>query len=692
MNTLLLEIGTEEIPAGYIAPALTALAGNLVQRLDGLRIEHGIPKTYGTPRRLTVEIQGVAKKQLPLTTTITGPPRSVAFDSSGKPTVAAQKFSEKVGISVARLSIRELEKGAYLCADKVEPGKSSKEVLASILPELILATPFPKAMRWAGLDISFARPIHTILAMLGRQVIPVTLGNVKSAPFTMGHAFMKPGKIRIGTPEEYEKKLRSAHVIADIRERRRQVEKEITKAARKLKGEVLQDEDLLDIVTNLVEYPVASVGKFDPVYLSLPREILITAMREHQKYFALVDKKGDLMPFFIAVNNTRTKNAALAARGHERVIRARLADAKFFFESDRQESLDTWVERLNGVLFQADLGTMHEKVRRVRQIAEFLSDEAGLDADLKKTVSRAAWICKADLVSRVVGEFPKLQGVMGRVYSKLAGEAPLTGDAVEEHYRPTFSGGLLPQTISGALLGIADKLDTICGSFHAGLIPTGASDPYALRRQGIGIVQIMLNRGFPFSLKKLIEKSLSFFSGEGKGGGEEISEKIYAFLQNRMMYMLSEEGFSKDTIQAVMEVSGECIPDVWARVKALERLRELPDFEPLAVAFKRVVNIIRQSGYKEKRDVNPVLFQEACEGNLLSAFQKVNSRVEGHLRKGDFKNALLEIAMLRKPVDAFFDGVLVMAEDEKIRINRLALLAGIASLFDRFADFGKIST
>ncbi|MFH1102985.1 MAG: glycine--tRNA ligase subunit beta [Pseudomonadota bacterium] len=692
MNTLLLEIGTEEIPAGYIAPALTALSANLLQRLDRARISHGSASTFGTPRRLAVEIQHVAEKQEPLTTEIIGPPKKFAYDENGNPTVAAQKFAEKIGVPLNHLSIKETDKGSYLCAVKVEAGKPSKTVLKTILPDLILATPFPKTMRWAALDIFFARPIHTILAMLGSQVILFSLGNIKSSSFTMGHSFMNPGRIRISDPKEYVMKLRRAHVLTDVGERRRQVEQAIENAARKLNGNVLKDDELVDIVTNLVEYPVAAAGKFDQSYLELPKEILITAMREHQKYFAVVDKKGDLIPFFIAVNNTRTKNQALAAKGHERVIRARLADAKFFFKADHAEKPDAWVEKLKGVLFQAELGTMFEKVRRIRAMAEFLSDEAGLDAGLRNQISRAAWLCKADLVSRVVGEFPKLQGIMGRVYSKLAGEPQSVSEAIEEHYRPTHSGGELPQTMTGAILGIADKIDSICGCFHAGLIPTGASDPYALRRQGIGIVLIMLNRGFAFSLRKMIQKSLSLFQKEEHKDIREATENVYAFLQNRMVHILSEHGFSKDTVQAVVEISADCIPDVWNRTKALERLRTARDFEPLAVAFKRVANIIRQAGYAEKGEVDQGLFQHKCEESLFSAYQKVKSDVEHHLPKGDVEKALLKIASLRKPVDAFFDGVLVMAEDENIRKNRLSLLARIASLFERFADFGKIST
>ncbi|MBW1955591.1 MAG: glycine--tRNA ligase subunit beta [Deltaproteobacteria bacterium] len=691
MDTLLLEIGTEEIPAGYIEPALDALSQTIVRKLDAARIVHGGVNVYGTPKRLAVEIADVAEKQTPLSVEMIGPPKKVGFDDQGRPTVAAEKFAEKAGVAVAKLIVKETEKGAYLCAQKMERGKSSRALLSTILPETILATPFPKSMRWGTLSISFARPIHTVLALLGNKIIPFTVGDIKSGRMTLGHRFMASGRIRVDHPKEYIKKLREAHVLADIRARKKSVRTAVEKAAGKIGGRVLEDDALLDTVTHLVEYPVPSTGRFDDAFLALPPEILITAMRRHQKYFAVEDDKGCLMPHFIAVNNTRTRNPSLVATGHERVLRARLSDARFFFNSDLSETFDQRVEKLKGVLFQSELGTMHEKIQRVRDMAAYLADAAAMPSDVIKDVKRAAWLCKADLVSQVVGEFPELQGIMGRVYAEKSGEPERVARALEEHYRPTHSGGVLPGDPVGALLSIADKLDSICGCFSVGLVPTGASDPYALRRQGIGIVLIMLSRNFQFSLEAAVQKSLSLFP-EAVCKDAAAGEKIFSFLQNRMVHLLAEEGYAKDVIQAVTTVSSDCVPDVWARVKALDHLKKAPDFEPLAVAFKRVVNIIKQAGGGAVPEVKESLFSDKSEKALYAAYQKTARDVEQLLKKGAYEKALVRIASLREPVDAFFDAVLVMTKDGRVRLNRLAVLSLIAGLFERIADFSKIST
>ncbi len=692
METLLLEIGTEEIPAGYIEPALTVLSSTLLKKMTDARIEHGSAKIFATPRRLALEVQKVADKQKSMTSDVLGPPEKVGFDKKGQPTVAAKKFAEKVGVSVNALTVEDTVKGRYLCAKVTERGLPTRTLLKNILPEVILATPFPKTMKWAELDIQFARPIHSIVALLGDKIIPFTLGDTQSGRYTRGHYFMNPGKIKIPSPKDYVKILSDANVIIDLQGRKKGVEKEINKAAKSVGGKILPDDGLVEIVKNLVEYPVATVGKFDQGFLEVPREVLITAMREHQKYFAVIDKKGNLMPCFVAVNNTRTKNMKLVATGHEWVLRARLSDAQFFYKSDLKESLDDRVEKLKGVLFQAKLGSMHEKVERVQKIAGFLADKVEKGVNLKKEATRAAWLCKADLVSQVVGEFPKLQGVMGRVYASIAKEPANVAAAIEEHYRPIYSGGELPKTTAGAVLGIADKIDNICGFFSVGLIPTGASDPYALRRQGLGIIQIMLEKDFSFSLRAVIEKSIKLYNIKGAKNIREIADNVNTFILNRMTHQLAEDGFSKDVIASVVSVSGDNVPDLWNRAKALQDLKTAPDFEPLAVAFKRVVNIIKKAKAFKAKPVNNSLFEHDSESELFSAYEDVKNRVADNLVKGEFGQALHEIASLRDTVDAFFDGVLVMAKNTKIRNNRLALLRHIADLFETIADFSKIST
>jgi glycyl-tRNA synthetase beta chain len=691
MDNLLLEIGAEELPAGYIAPALEAIASNLLKKLSAARIEYGDVKTFGTPRRLAVMVEGVAAKQPTVSKDVLGPPTKVAFDADGQPTMAAVKFAEKVGVPVKALKSQNTEKGSYLSARVTERGVATKTLLKKFLPEVILATPFPKTMKWAELNIQFARPMYSIVALLGSSIVSFGLGNLKSGRHTYGHSFMHPGKVKIDHPGAYLDSLKNVQVIADIEVRKKMVIQEIERAASAVGGKVLPDDELVDIVTNLVEYPIATAGKFDDEFLEIPREILITAMREHQKYFAVIDESGRLMPYFIAVNNTRTKDLDLVATGHQRVLRARLSDAQFFFRSDVKVSFGPWMEKLEGVLFQAKLGSMQEKVGRVKRLAAYLADAEGMDAGFKARVTRAAELCKADLVSQVVVEFPKLQGVMGRVYAGVAGEPDDVATAVEEHYRPTYSGGQLPKTATGAVLAIADKIDSICGCFSVGLIPTGASDPYALRRQGIGIVNIMLDKGFAFSLNDLIVKSLELFHEKADFPIQETVEKVHAFIQNRMAHILVEKGFSKDVVTAVTSAGAENVPNVWQRVKALQDLKGAPDFEPLAAAFKRVVNIIKKTAGGPQGQVREDLLSHATEKELFAAFKEVQVQVAELFINGDFEKALLIIASLKDPVDAFFDGVLVMAEDAEVRNNRLALLGSIAALFDQFADFSKLA-
>ena len=696
MEKLLLEIGAEEIPAGYIAPALQAMQTLLTDKLAAARIDHGAMRTFGTPRRLAVEIDEVAPKQRSESTEILGPPVRVGFDAAGRPTVAAEKFAEKAGVPVSRLKRQQTEKGEYLAARKTERGRSTHTVLKTVLPEVVLAVPFPKSMRWAALDITFARPIHTIVALLGDRTIPFMVGNIRSGRASAGHMFMAPGKVKLARAEDYVDALLKTHVVADIDVRRNLVREEVARAAKAAAGNVLEDDELVDIVTNLVENPVATTGRFETEFLEVPREVLITAMREHQKYFAIVDGAGNLMPGFIAVNNTRTRDLDLVASGHERVLRARLSDAKFFYRADLQVSGEERFEKLSGVLFQAELGSMRDKSRRIAALGRYLAETVGGDADLTRQVERAAHLCKTDLVSQVVVEFPKLQGVMGRVYATVAGEPGEVPAAIEEHYRPTRSGGTLPETRTGALVSIADKLDSICGCFSAGLAPTGAADPYALRRQAIGVVQILRDMNMPLSLKALIRFGLTQFGDKTAGRMGELAGAIDVFFARRIEGILAEEGFAKDSITAVTSVSVDRIPDVWRRVEALDRIRSDADFEPLAVAFKRVVNILRKAdrvgGQEDLLPVDESLFEKPCEADLLKAYRGVKEKVAAQVREGAYGEALRGIASLKGPVDDFFEGVLVMAEDDAMRNNRMALLERLAGLFTHIADFSKITT
>lgn len=690
MNNLLLEIGSEEIPAGYIEPALEAMASMISEKLKASRIKHGKITTSGTPKRLAIVVEDIDAYQEALTTEVTGPPEKVGFDENNNPLMPAVKFAEKLGISVEEITIKETKKGRYLCAQKVETADESKIILSTILPEVIEKTPFPKTMRWADLSVSFARPIISILAILNDAVIPFQYGDLESSNITYGHRFMKPEKIEVKDPLKYAELLKEANVIVDIEERKKLVRAEIEKTADTVGGKILSDEELIGIVANLIEYPVVVVGTFDNDFLEVPDEVLITAMREHQKYFSVVDANGNLMPNFVVVNNTRTKDMNVVTKGHEKVLRARLADAQFFYKADLRESAESRIAKLDGVLFQASLGTMRDKTDRIVKLSEFIADAAEKES-VKNDVIRAAELCKSDLVSQVVVEFTKLQGVMGRVYAKISGESEETCKAIEEHYRPVASGARLPESSTGAILAIADKIDSICGCFSAGLIPTGASDPYALRRQSIGIIQIMLDNKMKFSLKTLIRKGVELYGDKVDGDLDKVVGTISEFIENRIERILVEDGFSKDVTASVTGASIDNIPDVWNRVKALEEMKKNPDFEPLAAAFKRVVNIIKKADMSSAGSIDETLFENDSESALFDAVTSVAKKVETCLAASDFNGALKDIVTLKIPVDSFFDGVMVMADDEKIRNNRLALLSKISDLFSDIADFSKIS-
>ncbi len=694
MERLLIEIGTEEIPSGYIEPALNAFRTMLLERLRNARIECGDAVIYGTPRRLSVIIDNVASRQSSLTSEITGPPERVAYDENGQPTVAAKKFAEKNGVALNRLEIIETEKGRYLCTRKIEKGQATPVMLKQILPEVILTIPFPRTMRWKNLRIAFARPIHSLAALYGRSVVPFTVGNIKSGRNTFGHRFMSPGKIKLDHPEEYLEKLRSAFVIADISDRKAEMNEKMQQVVAETGGHIKPDDVLIDSVCNLVEYPEAVLGTFDRKFLELPSEILVTAMREHQRYFAVLDANENMMPHFVAVSNNKARDMRVVVSGYERVLAARLEDARFFYKTDLKRPLEEMVEKLKAVVFQAKLGSVYDKTERVRKLCAFIAMHVGLDAVQAENLDRAAMFCKADLVSHVVIEFPKLQGVIGRVYAEKAGEPQVVARAIEEHYRPTSSGGILPETIIGSILGVADKLDTLCGCFLEGMIPTGASDPYALRRQAIGLIQTALENNFNISLSDAIRYGMGLFENGDDKKLETAIEGLLDFVKNRMAHMLEEESISRDMASSVLAVSSDNIPDVWGRARAFCKMKSQPDFESLAVTFKRVVNIIRKADLSETGNgvVNPSLFENQAESILFEEFVETEKRVDDFLQTQDAEAAFHEIANIRKHVDRFFDDVMVMSEESDLRKNRLALLKRISDLFGRLADFSKIST
>ncbi len=697
MARLLIEIGTEEIPAGYIDPALNAFCDHLMRHLDENRIAHGAARVYGTPRRLSLLVEDVAVRQAPQTTELVGPPARIAFDENGRPTVAARKFAEKNNVPPNRLSIIETEKGRYAGARRTDRGKATRSILKDSLPGIILSIPFPKTMRWAGLSIHFARPIHSLLALLDKQVISCVVGDIKSGRHTFGHRFLHPKKIKLADTTGYLEQLEKAWVIADIEKRRAMMEQQMHEAVETVKGRVLPDAGLVAIVTHLIEYPATVLGGFEKRFLELPREVLVTAMREHQRYFAVVDGNDRIMPYFLAVNNTLARDMNLVKKGHERVLKARLEDARFFFQTDCKTSLDEMTQKLRSVLFQAELGSVYDKVSRIRNVAGQLARRLELDEAMAGVLDRSACLSKSDLVSLMVNEFPKLQGVMGRIYAQYAGEPDAVAQAVEEHYRPVASGGELPQTLAGGLLSIVDKMDSICGCFLIGLVPSGASDPYALRRQGIGLLQIILENHLQLSIDWLVQTSLAAFTGIPAAAPEEhkAQEQALAFLTARLAHILESENVSKDAVAAVLAVSqSEPVPVIAAKARSLQRLKAEPEFDTLATGFKRVVNIIRKAEPADtmQTEVAPALFEYAAETGLHNDFMAIQGRVRQNLEEGEIDQAFNAVADLRGSVDRFFDDVLVMTENAPLRRNRLALLKQISQLFALLADFSKIST
>ena len=684
---LLLEIGTEEIPAGFIPKALEEMALLIRRELRTNRIIHGEVKTLGTPRRLVLLVEDVAEKQEDVEREKLGPPVQMAFDGKGRPTKAAMGFAKGQGLRVEDLVTVKVEKGEYLCAVKKEEGKTSSVLLAEILPRLIGSISFPKSMRWSTVSIRFARPIHWILALFDGHVIPFRFGGIESGNRSYGHRFMGPQAFEVRDFQSYERQIKGAFVIVDPQERRKMIEEGIAKAAKEVSGRVLSNQDLLEEVTHLVEYPTAIVGTFEEEFLTLPREVVINAMEEHQRYFPIVDERGDLMPHFACVCNTRTPDMESVKRGNERVLKARLSDAKFFFEEDTKEPLDRKVGALKGVIFQAQLGTSYEKILRFKELALQLTRK--FRPDLEGKVERAAMLCKADLVTGMVGEFPTLQGVVGREYALISGEDEEVAISIFEHYFPAFAADRLPSGPVGDFISIGDKLDTIVGCFGIGLMPTGAGDPFALRRQALGIIRVLLGKGYSLSLGEIIDKSLELLKDKLTISSEQTKEAVFDFLKSRFQNLLISEDNPFDVVEAVMSTHFDDLVECRSQIEALTRLKSRQEFLALATSFKRVTHIIK--GFPGG-EVNASLLQHPSEKGLFERYLQVKREVERYIGEKAYERALMEMVKLKDPIDDLFESVLIMDGVREKRENRLALLGNIGALFFRIADFSKLVT
>jgi len=686
-NELLFEIGTEEIPAGLLSRAVVDMEDIIRKSLTERRIGFTGIKCMATPRRLVLTIADLALKQDDQTIEKMGPAKKAAFDENGNPTKAALGFARGQDMDISQLETIITEKGEYLGARKTIAGQPTDTLLPDILTNFLLAIPFKKSMRWGSYDLRFARPIHWILALYGGNVIPLKIEDIESGNTSRGHRFMSPAPFAVNGFEDYLSKARENFVIVDPDERRNLILKEAQKSAAEVDGKLFYTNDLLETVSLIVEYPVIVRGRFEKEYLKIPKEVLTTTMISHQKYFPVINDEGKLLPHFIAVSNTRPRDIAVVAKGNERVLRARLADASFFFEEDKKVPLEDRVESLKKVVFHTLLGTSHKKVMHFRKLAVKIASK--VKPSVKKNVDRAALLAKADLESLMVGEFSELQGIMGREYALLAGEKPEIANAIYEHYLPIVAGGDLPQTDEGAIVGIADKIDTIVGFFGVGLPPTGTADPYALRRQALGIINIILSRRYSIGLNFLIDESLALLKDVLKKPADDIKKDVLEFFRGRLQNQLINQGYAYDTVDAVLSADIDEFVEVIEKIKALEAFRQNPDFEPISIAFKRVDNILKDF-HDGQIDVN--LLSADAEINLFSSFDNIKTRVEKGIVEKDFSAALNKLAALRPPVDAFFDNVMVMDKDEKVRFNRLSLLADISALFHKIADFSKIVT
>ncbi len=686
-HEFLLEIGTEEIPASYIEPALNHLKQGMAKKLTDLALPFGAIATAATPRRLTLAVSGLAARQEDQRKEVMGPPKQAGFDGDNKPTKAAIGFAKSRGASVDDIQVVSTDKGDYLMVVQEVKGQDTLALLQDFLPELILSTPFPKSMRWADKSTQFARPLQWLLSLFDGKKVIFSIDDLKSDNTTRGHRFLCPESRPVTDFKQYQETLLDMDVMVDIQKRRDLIETQVTEAAKACGGSVVLDQDLLDVVTQLVESPHAICGSFDDKFLTLPNEVLTTSMRVNQKYFTVADQRGELLPYFVAVNNTRVKDEAISRQGHQRVLRARLEDGLFFFNEDRKRRLEEYTASLAGVVFQAQLGTMAEKNERLTSLAVDLAQE--LAPALVDTVKRASELCKADLVTDMVGEFASLQGVMGKYYALHDGEKPEVAEAIMDHYKPLRSESALPVGKAGALVSMADRIDTMAGCFAIGKVPTGATDPYGLRRHALALIHIISDQGWHLSLSAIFSKALDLYSAKVEMDKEATLAAILSFIKGRYINDLIARGNAAEAVEAATAALFDDINDSRLRLEALAAISSQESFTMLAGAFKRVTNIIK--GH-DSREVAPDLLREEAEQQLFTVFSQVSRQCEPLLARRAYGPALEAILQLKEPVDRFFDEVMVMAEDVAVKKNRLSLLAAIAHLFLQIGDFSKMYT
>lgn len=679
---LLLEIGTEEVPAHFMPGILAQLKEKATAKFQEMRLDFDEVTSLGTPRRTALLVKNLAETQQGASSEYKGPSTAIAFDKDGNPTKAAIGFARGKKVDVADLVVKD----GYVYAVSSEEGKQTVELLPTLLKELVEGLNFPKNMRWGDLDFRFVRPLRWLVALYDEEVIDFTVANVKSGRVSRGHRFLSEGDFTINKASDYEQACKEAFIIVDQEKRRDIIKAQIEEIAKAHNGHAEITEDLLEEVIYLVEYPTALCGTFEDKYLKLPKEAVMTPMRDHQRYFPVLDDNNNLLPLFITVRNGGDYCLDKVQHGNERVLRARLADAQFFFDEDRKHSLYDYVEKLKTVVFQEGLGTIYDKANRLAELSAFIGEKVNATEDEIKTTKRAAILAKADLVSAMVCEFTELQGIMGREYALLDGEGQEVATAIYEHYMPRFAGDAEPASVAGRLVSLADKMDNIVATFSRGLVPTGSQDPFALRRQALGIVHTIIEANYTISISEIADKAMDLLNITDSEKRAEIQKNVAEFFTLRLKNVLSDNDVRYDIIDAVLENADE-VAGTYA--KACVTAQEIASgvLNDAIQAFVRVGNISKKA---ENNVINEALFTLDEEKALYNIYVAVAKDVETALNNKDYKTAIDKMQELTAPINNFFDNVMVMDKDEQIKNNRLALLKNIDTLIKSIADFGKI--
>ncbi|WP_227934940.1 glycine--tRNA ligase subunit beta [Alkalihalobacillus deserti] len=684
----LLEIGLEELPARFVTDSMNQLKEKVETWLKNERLEYSEIQAFATPRRLAVIIEGLAENQPNIEEEAKGPAKKIAFDENGNWTKAAAGFARGQGVSTDSLYFKEIKGVEYIYANKYIQGKKTIELLPA-LKELITSLHFPKNMRWGNNDLRFARPIRWLVAMYGKEVIPFSITSIKTGSKTYGHRFLG-NEIEISEPSEYVTSLLAEYVIVNPEERKRGIRNQIESMTEGNNWLVSIDESLLEEVTHLVEYPTALSGSFDKSFLQLPKEVLITSMREHQRYFPVQDHSGDLLPYFITVRNGDHKHLDNVSKGNEKVLRARLSDAAFFYAEDQKLKITDALTRLEQIVYHEELGSIGDKVRRVGEAVTKMSQLLAVDEKTEKTASRIAEIGKFDLVTQMVNEFPELQGRMGEVYADLAGEKKEVAQGINEHYRPRFAGDTSPSTLAGTIVSLAEKLDTISTCFAIGLIPTGSQDPYALRRQAAGIVQMVNDHKLDVSLEQLVSISLEVAESRKllKSEAGEIKSDLLEFFKLRVKALLQEQGVQYDVVDAVLNDQIGHIPTLITKSVIISELHQEEAFKKVVEALSRVTNIAKKA--KDSGAIDVDLFEKEEEKQLYTLYEELSIQVEQALKQGNAKKAYEALASSEPIINQYFDHIMVMTEKREVRDNRLNQMRELSKIIRSFAQFQAI--